>query len=1341
MKKKFGDYYLGLDIGTDSIGWAVTDLNYKLQKLNGKALWGIRLFEGGKTAAERRIHRTARRRQQRKIQRIQLLQEIFAEEICKVDPGFFLRLKESKFYQEDKTVNQPYAFFNDVGFNDKDYHRKYPTIYHLRKALIDNEEEFDVRLVYLAVHHIIKSRGHFLFEGQNMESITSFPKVFNDLKVHLYDEFQIDFECENLDRVEEILKSKEIGIRDKKKQLGKLLDGDTKQKIAMIGLILGSPAKLSELFNDQSLNEAEINKVCFNNEDYETNKDQLAALLDDRMFYLEKLKAIYDWSVLANIRQGEKYLSYTKTAVYEKHKKDLKLLKKVVKTYRSEKYHEVFSDPAVKNNYCAYVGLCKKNNKKIAVNKKCVQQDEVCKYLEGLLKNIDTEDPEYLYIMKELENKTLLPKQTSKDNGVIPYQMHREELEVILNNASRYLNFLNEVDETGLSAKEKIIKILTFRIPYYVGPLNDAHKDKGKSNCWIIKRAQEKILPWNFEEVVDLEASAEGFIRRMTNKCTYLFGADVIPKNSLLYSEYMVLNELNNLKINGEGISVDLKQKIYADLFMKYTKVTMKRLRDYLEAEGVIGKQDEISGIDGDFKTSLTSYLDFKRRIGDKVSNVTMVEDIICWIVLFGDDTYLLKGRIKKHYGDELSDKEINNLTSLKYSGWGRFSKEFLEDIVHKDKGTGVCLNIISALRNTNNNLMQLLSGRFDYLDEVEKYNASQTGTPSEITYEMVEDLYVSPAVKRSIWQTLLIVKEIAKVMQSQPKKVFVEMTRADAQKKPTKSRKDKLVELYNACKTEERNWSEEIAGKTDGDLRSDRLYLYYTQMGRCMYTGESINLENLFDQNIYDVDHIFPRSRIKDDSLENRVLVKRTINHDKSDRYPLSREIQEKNRDFWKSLYNKNFIGQKKYDRLTRTIPFSQDELADFIARQVVETSQSTKAVADILKKTFDTSEIVYVKAGNVSDFRQWADLIKVRDINDYHHAKDAYLNIVVGNVYNTKFTHSPINFIKEYHGKQYNLNRMYDFDVARNGLTAWKAGENGTIIDVKKVMAKNNILFTRYATESKGALFDQMIVRKGTGQLPIKSSDPRLSDIGKYGGYNKVAGAYFMLAEHDHKKKKVRTIEYVPVHLAKQLEGDNEAKLRYSLENLKLKNARILLSKIKINTLFDIDGFKMHLSGRTGDRLIFKGANQLCIGRDDELYLKNVLKYLNRSKEAKRELPITVFDGISEEENNRIYEVYQQKLQNTVYNVRLSAQVEKFEKGREKFGGSSFGQQCKLLAEALYLFQCNSVSADLSLIGGAKNAGIIVLPKDISKNKQAKIINQSPTGIFTQEVDLLKL
>ena len=62
------EYYLGLDIGTDSVGWAVTDLQYKILKKNGKALWGPRLFPEANTAADRRANRIARRRIERREQ-------------------------------------------------------------------------------------------------------------------------------------------------------------------------------------------------------------------------------------------------------------------------------------------------------------------------------------------------------------------------------------------------------------------------------------------------------------------------------------------------------------------------------------------------------------------------------------------------------------------------------------------------------------------------------------------------------------------------------------------------------------------------------------------------------------------------------------------------------------------------------------------------------------------------------------------------------------------------------------------------------------------------------------------------------------------------------------------------------------------------------------------------------------------------------------------------------------------------------------------------------------------------------------------------------------------------
>lgn len=38
-----GTYYVGLDLGTSSVGWAVTDDKYQLLRAKGKDLWGVGL--------------------------------------------------------------------------------------------------------------------------------------------------------------------------------------------------------------------------------------------------------------------------------------------------------------------------------------------------------------------------------------------------------------------------------------------------------------------------------------------------------------------------------------------------------------------------------------------------------------------------------------------------------------------------------------------------------------------------------------------------------------------------------------------------------------------------------------------------------------------------------------------------------------------------------------------------------------------------------------------------------------------------------------------------------------------------------------------------------------------------------------------------------------------------------------------------------------------------------------------------------------------------------------------------------------------------------------------------
>lgn len=74
------------------------------------------------------------------------------------------------------------------------------------------------------------------------------------------------------------------------------------------------------------------------------------------------------------------------------------------------------------------------------------------------------------------------------------------------------------------------------------------------------------------------------------------------------------------------------------------------------------------------------------------------------------------------------------------------------------------------------------------------------------------------------------------------------------------------------------------------------------------------------------------------------------------------------------------------------------------------------------MLQEWFRDTEIVYVKAGMVSEFRQDFDLLKCRTVNDLHHAKDAYLNIVVGNVYHERFTKtgSPLTAVTMFRSKR---------------------------------------------------------------------------------------------------------------------------------------------------------------------------------------------------------------------------------------------------------------------------------------------------------------------------------
>lgn len=1371
MMKEIKKIFIGLDMGTTSVGWAATDENYEVIKKNGKALWGIRLFDEAQTAEDRRMHRIARRRIERRSRRIDLLQELFAQEICKKDSGFYERLNESGLHKEDKNVHQPNSLFNDVDFNDKAYHKKYPTIYHLRHALMTENHPFDVRLVYLAIHHILKHRGHFLFENFQTdekgtsgfdESFAAFGSALDRIKGSSPD-------VRKADSMKDILKDKKLGVKEKAASLLQCLgQGKEKDFKAMMTLAAGGTASLSDIFNDEKLKDFEKDKVNFSSAQFEENEPDIMAELGDRYDLIAALHGLYNWSLLAELMGEHHYISEAKIAVYDKHKADLKVLKRVLKQ-SPDIYAKIFREPGsnANKNYSAYVGVCKVKGKKAAIEK-CSYED-FTKTLKSCLKEMpDNNDKDY--ISRELNMGTFLPKSVSKENGVIPYQLHLQELKIILSKAEAYLPFLKVKDQYG-TVSDKIISLFTFRIPYYVGPINEH-----AGSCWVVKKdKQGKVYPWNFTEKIDIEKSAEGFIRNLTNKCTYLIGEDVLPKNSLLYSEFTVLNELNNVRIGEtmQKLPLRLKEKVMDNLFSCYKHVSRTKFIKYLVSEGIDKKEAEsISGLDGDFKSSLSSLIDMKHILGNDFSRED-AEKMIQDITIFGGDKKMLKNRLHREFS-YLTPEQLTSLTRLSYDGWGRLSKEFLVNLlpaegdsceVLVDHTSGEVLNIISAMRQTPYNLMELLGSRFGYGQAIEERNRKEEGQ-GRITYKDVEDLYISPAVRRPLWQALKIVREIVKITGKEPSKIFIEMARENGEKgKRTISRKARLQALYKKCRDDTRDWAKELEGKSEEDFRSDRLYLYYTQMGRSMYTGKPIDINRLFDRNVYDIDHIYPQSLTGDDSLDNRVLVEKTVNAKKGDTYPLSsaldgcyisgqqiriQDIQKEMRPFWHMLLEKELISKEKYNRLSRTIPLSDAEKAAFIGRQLVETRQSTKACAELLSKAYPQTRIVYTKAGNASRFRQYGGFIKVRDMNDYHHAKDAYLNIVVGNVFDTRFTANPLHFLKGNH-PVYSLNTeaLYGHKVSRSGVDAWIPaekdekgqvieGHEGTMGTVRKWMRKNNILFTRMPYERKGELFKENILKKGKGQVPIKGNSP-VSDIKKYGGYNMAKVAYMMLVKREEKGKSVYLLESIPIHLKESLKTDNErleyCKKIWDAQGDKYINPEICISKILFQSLLEIDGFKAHISRKTNNRFAMRNAQELCMDNALAGVLKNVLKFIHR-KTVQKDAVITEYDGVSDDNTLALYDLFVKKLSSSIYRKKYATQADFLCQSKDKFKNLSLEERCEVLGSILHLFQCNPVLSDLHLLGGKKSTGTILLNKKIKPEDHVYLIEQSVTGFFEKRI-----
>lgn len=1355
MEKK---YYLGLDIGTDSVGYAVTDEYYQLMKFKGEPVWGVHTFDEAMTSAERRSFRTARRRIDRRQHRVALLNEIFAAEISKIDPKFFIRRAESSLFRDE--TEDAFTVFADSDYTDKEYYDEYPTVHHLICELMKSKEPHDIRLVYIACAWLVAHRGHFLFDvpAEDVDKLLKFETVFNDFTAFFTERDSALPWNDNVssDDIQRILTMK-AGVKRKQDAFkADVFGGKNPPKTlpeeyafqyspdALVRLLSGAKVKPADLLPEQGYED--VDSVSLSMDD--TLFAEIVSALGEDGELLVRARALADCSLLLVAKNGKDTISEAKVEVYEQHGDDLKKLKAFVKKYIPKEYNSIFRD-AVADNYVAYslnVKDCKD-----AKEVKSANIENFYKFLKKKVGNVapDKKDEAFFEdMMQRIDAQLFLPKQKTTDNRVIPQQLYRYELKLILDNAEAYLPMLSKKDESGLTAKEKTLSIFDFRIPYFIGPLC-SYKNP---NSWMVRKAEGKIYPWNFKDLVDYDKSEEAFIRRMTNTCSYLAGEPVLPAKSLLYTRFTVLNEINNLKINGNPIPVEIKQRLFDELFVPNGKATLKQVKDWFKANGLLFSGDEITGVDIKINSSLPTYRQFNRLLSSGTLSHNEVERII-ERAAFSEDKVRLQKWLAKEY-PQLSEADRKYISGLNLKEFGRLSEKLLNGIIGCDRETGEAFTIIEALWNTNANLMQLLSSKYTFKDEIEKFNAEYYADHPKKLSERLDDMYISNSVKRPIIRTMAICADVVKAMGCQPERIFIEMARGASPEQKgqrTKTRLQQLKELYKTIRDNDaREMEKQLDGlgqMADNMLQGDKLFLYFMQMGKCAYTGRPIDLDRLATRS-YDIDHIYPQSFVKDDSiLNNKVLVESEANGAKSNSYPVPAEFRSRMRPVWDFWLDKGLITKEKHMRLTRTTGFTDEEKMNFINRQLVETRQSTKAVAELLKEKYPEAETVYVKAGLVSEFRQEYGFVKSRQINNLHHAKDAYLNIVCGNVYHCRFSRQWFNV-----GSNYSLNTkaIYGSPVKCGKSTVWQ-GETD-LAKIRAVMNKNAVHVTRYAFCRKGGLFDQQPVKAGPDLVPLKAE----LNTERYGGYRKPAAAFFSLVRYTTDKK--TDVMFMPVELmfADKYLADVGFAKQYATETISsifgnpVREAEILLDgrPLKINTILSADGLRLAINGKSGGgkQTIVSLAMPLILGLKEQKYIKALESFDAKRKSNPSIIPDAGHDHITAGENVALYDTLYAKMKEMPYKMCPGNQADTLLEGREQFIGNDVCEQVSLLLSVILWFSSASAAVDLSSIGGSKKAGSKYPASNLSSwgktFASVKIVDSSASGLYeTESMNLLSL
>lgn len=543
---------------------------------------------------------------------------------------------------------------------------------------------------------------------------------------------------------------------------------------------------------------------------------------------------------------------------------------------------------------------------------------------------------------------------------------------------------------------KQIIEVIQRKRAYYEGP-----------GSYISPTPYGRFIVSNGEiKEIDL-------IEKMRGKCSIFPNEVRAAKMSYSANLFNLLNDLNNLTVEGEKLTYEQKQDII-EIVNKDGGITPTKLLKYLQVD-----KEKVTGfrIDKHEKPLLTEFKGYKnlkkiidkydkRELYDDKKNIDRIIDILTQC----KDVEERKERISELFiNADIPEELVLEVALMKgISGYHSLSYKAIE-------------MLITEMLHSELNQMQLLH----QLDLFDKNRKSTKGNK----YIYADDeAILSPVAKRAQRETFKVVNKLREIY-GEFETIVVETTRDknSEDRKKNISARQKFYEQQNKQVDEllkaEGYDSERINGATKLKIR-----LYLQQNGKSAYTLQELNLKEIItNPRAYEVDHIIPISISLDDSINNKVLVTYKENQEKGQNTPVmayrGNMFSDTDAVFGKfkafTLSNHNYSRKKKEYLLYEKDITKFSNIKEFINRNLVDTAYASRVVLNTLTHYFKDNEIdtkvFTVRGSATSAFRKRIHLQKDRDEDYSHHAIDALIVATIRkmgllNTYLTKYSYEEL-------------------------------------------------------------------------------------------------------------------------------------------------------------------------------------------------------------------------------------------------------------------------------------------------------------------------------------------